>query len=125
MEHLSLVPNLNLRRLIKDLLNEGGEGLYVQNVDADGNGAEGGHKKKRGGSRRTSGEGRGERDDSGATGTDSSGHYTGREYKYALVAEHILVLKVRVCLSRVSRNERLCLLFSRNKSCVWNVECGM
>lgn len=123
MEHLSLVPNLNLRRLIKDLLNEGGEGLYVQNVDVDDHGPEGGHRKKRGGSRRSSGEGRAEGDDSGATGTDSSGHYTGREYKFALVAEHILVLKV--CPCPVYREMNACVfLYFGNESFVGGKFCS-
>lgn len=72
MEQLSLVPNLNLRRLIKDLLNEGGEGLYVHEMDGD-----------------VSGDGTRE-------GEDGVGRNEERqEYRFALVTEHILVLKVR------------------------------
>lgn len=84
MEQLSLVPNLNLRRLIKDLLNEGGEGLYVQHVNVDG--TDGEREKKLGGG------GRGREGDS-RSGQDTQEE---REYRYALVAEQILVLKVRV-----------------------------
>ncbi len=36
LESRVLIPNHNLKRLIKDLINEGGEGLYIR----DGNGAE-------------------------------------------------------------------------------------
>lgn len=68
MEQLSLVPNLNLRRLIKDLLNEGGEGLYVHEMDGDGT-----------------------REGEDGVGCNEEGH----EYRFALVTEHILVLKVR------------------------------
>lgn len=71
MVQLSLVPNLNLRRLIKDLLHEGGEGLYVHQVDTDD---EDGQRHSRG----------------------REGHADGRrDYKFALVAEQILVFKVR------------------------------
>ncbi|KAG5187994.1 WD repeat, SAM and U-box domain-containing 1 [Tribonema minus] len=35
MDHLFLVPNHNLKRLIKDLIYEGGEGLYVKEEGAD------------------------------------------------------------------------------------------
>lgn len=75
MEQLSLVPNLNLRRLIKDLLNEGGEGLYVHQVDSDGTEGTDDGKHERGHVERRSG------DDE-------------RNYRFALVAEQILVLKV-------------------------------
>lgn len=79
MEHLSLVPNLNLRRLIKDLLSEGGEGLYIQSFDAADGTADGRKKKK---------PGRGSVDSS----SSSSGHQA--EYRFALVPEHIAILKV-------------------------------
>lgn len=83
MEQLSLVPNLNLRRLIKDLLAEGGEGLYVYRVDSDEEG------DGPGGSSRAQGGGRGRRE----RGREKEGN---REYRFALVTEQILVLKVRV-----------------------------
>ncbi|CAM9453747.1 unnamed protein product [Chrysoparadoxa australica] len=35
MDHLMLVPNLNLKRLIKDLIEEGGEGLYMKEEDGE------------------------------------------------------------------------------------------
>lgn len=70
MGQLSLVPNLNLGRLIKDLLNEGGEGLYLHRVTGDDAHSDGGE------------EGR-------ARGRDGSG-----AYRFALVTEQILVLKV-------------------------------
>lgn len=83
MEQLSLVPNLNLRRLIKDLLAEGGEGLYLHRANSDdGNGNDSGgtssREQGRGGARRERGREREEK----------------REYRFALVAEQILVLKV-------------------------------
>lgn len=82
MEQLSLVPNLNLRRLIKDLLTEGGEGLYVHRMDSDdGKGDDPGGPSRepgRAGARRDRGREREEK----------------REYRFALVAEQILVLKV-------------------------------
>ncbi|CAN0183455.1 unnamed protein product, partial [Laminaria digitata] len=71
MGQLSLVPNLNLGRLIKDLLNEGGEGLYLHRVTVDDAHSDGGEQ------------GRGR-----ARGRDGSG-----EYRFALVTEQILVLK--------------------------------
>ena len=78
MEQLSLVPNLNLRRLIKDLLNEGGEGLYAQELD--------GEMREMGA--RSSSEGE-------LQGGQHEGDEEGSEYRFALVEEHILVLKVR------------------------------
>lgn len=92
MEQLSLVPNLNLRRLIKDLLTEGGEGLYLHRADSDSDGD-------------------GDGDDDGVSGGNQSGQPAReqgggarrergreeeREYRFALVAEQILVLKVRL-----------------------------
>lgn len=76
MEQLSLVPNLNLRRLIKDLLNEGGEGLYVHHADVD--------------------DGDGEMQSEGEEGGEEqqSDGDQNRKYRFALVTEHILVLKV-------------------------------
>lgn len=71
MEQLTLVSNLNLRRLIKDLLNEGGEGLYVHHVGSDD-----GNEGKQ----------------AGRVGERSSEEK--RDYRFALVAEQILVLKV-------------------------------
>lgn len=91
MEHLSLVPNLNLRRLINDLLNEGGEGLYIQTLDAaDGSMADegGGRKKKTG--RGSGREGWRSGDSSHAFGNNGQQ----AEYRFALVTEHILVVKV-------------------------------
>ncbi|CAM9205658.1 unnamed protein product [Ectocarpus sp. 8 AP-2014] len=79
MEQLSLVPNLNLRRLIKDLLAEGGEGLYVYRVDSDEEDDGPGRS-----SRAQGGGGRRER------GREKEGN---REYRFALVTEQILVLK--------------------------------
>ena len=72
MGQLSLVPNLNLGRLIKDLLNEGGEGLYLHRVTGDD-----AHPL-------SVEQGRGR-----ARGRDGSG-----DYRFALVTEQILVLKV-------------------------------
>lgn len=85
MEQLCLVPNLNLRRLIKDLLSEGGEGLYVFRSDGDESDTE---EQAGDGGREFDGR-RGERP---------------RGYRFALVAEHILVLKVgRLCYSDVDQ----------------------
>lgn len=90
MGQLSLVPNLNLGRLIKDLLNEGGEGLYLHRVTA-----EDAHAEEQGRGR--------------ARGRDGSG-----EYRFALVTEQILVLKVRItavcsrCPSTYDTYTRLC-----------------
>lgn len=81
MEHLCLVPNLNLRRLIKDLLHEGGEGLYVHRLDGEG--------LEKGDSRRADAGEKEQRDVS-------------REYRFALVGEQILVLKVCVYVSRIT-----------------------
>lgn len=72
MGQLSLVPNLNLGRLIKDLLNEGGEGLYLHRVSGDD------------AIPQCVEQGRGR-----ARGRDGSG-----DYRFALVTEQILVLKV-------------------------------
>lgn len=92
MEQLSLVPNLNLRRLIKDLLTEGGEGLYLHRADSDsdcdGDGVRGGDESRQ--APREQGGARRER-----------GREEEREYRFALVAEQILVLKVR--LSKIPR----------------------
>lgn len=90
MEHLSLVSNLNLRRLIKDLLSEGGEGLYVHH-HLDGEGSEVGDEREEGGERE-------QRDAS-------------RDYRFALVAEQILVLKV-------CRRENACKLCKLCKLCL-------
>lgn len=77
MVQLSLVPNLNLRRLIKDLLNEGGEGLYVHHVDEDDSS-----------------------EPEQAGGRESANTEEVRDYRFALVAEHILVLKVCTAVCR-------------------------
>lgn len=97
MEQLSLVPNLNLRRLIKDLLAEGGEGLYVYRVDSDEEGdGSGGSSRAQGGGRRDRG-----REKEGI-----------RDYRFALVTEQILVLKVRVHATTNLEDARsLCVSF--------------
>eukprot|EP00903_Cladosiphon_okamuranus_P019148 g17614.t2 len=88
MERLSLVPNLNLRRLIKDLLAEGGEGLYLQRADSDSSDGD-----RDGGSR--GGEpGQVALEQGGVVDTKQErGREQDREYRFALVAEQILVLK--------------------------------
>lgn len=82
MEHLSLVQNLNLGRLIEDLLAEGGEGLYLPRADSDSDGDD-----------EDSREGTGEQ--GGAGGRRERGREENREYRFALVREQIVVLKVR------------------------------
>lgn len=91
IEHLLLVPNLNLRRLIKDFLIEGGEELYVGGRDGDGDDKDDG-----------SGEADRDQGDGGEIRREE-GLGTGehRECLFALVTEQILVLKV--CLRRVHR----------------------
>lgn len=83
MEQLSLVPNLNLRRLIKDLLAEGGEGLYLHRADSDSDGDDQDSREVAG----EQGEAEGRRRE--------RGREENRDYRFALVAEQILVLKVR------------------------------
>lgn len=83
MEQLSLVPNLNLRRLIKDLLVEGGEGLYLHHADSDSDGRDEDPREVPG--ERGQAEGR----------RWERYKEENREYRFALVAEQILVLKVR------------------------------
>ena len=51
MGQLSLVPNLNLGRLIKDLLNEGGEGLYLRRANGDSNDDDSDGRERGGGGR--------------------------------------------------------------------------
>eukprot|EP00904_Undaria_pinnatifida_P004994 jgi/Undpi1/1624/HiC_scaffold_11.g05014.m1 len=75
MGQLSLVPNLNLGRLIKDLLNEGGEGLYLRRANGDSNDDDSDGGERGGGRARP-------------RGREGSG-----EYRFALVTEQILVLK--------------------------------
>ncbi|CAN0064908.1 unnamed protein product [Ectocarpus sp. 4 AP-2014] len=88
IEHLLLVPNLNLRRLIRDFLIEGGEELYVGGRDSgvddedDGSGEADRDKGDGGEIRREERPGTGEH----------------RECRFALVTEQILVLK---CLGSV------------------------
>ncbi len=82
------MPNLNLRRLIKDLLSEGGEGLYLHDADSDAEGGGDGNGGGSGGVRRRQGEG-------GEGGRRERGREGDREYRFALIAEQILVLKVR------------------------------
>ncbi|CAN0400253.1 unnamed protein product [Pylaiella littoralis] len=81
MEQLSLVPNLNLRRLIKDLLVEGGEGLYLHHADSDSDGRDEDPREVPG--ERGQAEGR----------RWERYKEENREYRFALVAEQILVLK--------------------------------
>ncbi|CAB1117058.1 unnamed protein product [Ectocarpus sp. CCAP 1310/34] len=87
-EHLLLVPNLNLRRLIKDFLIEGGEELYVGGRDGgvddndDGSGEADRDQGDGGEIRREERPGTGEH----------------RECRFARVTEQILVLK---CLGSV------------------------
>lgn len=92
MEQLSLVPNLNLRRLIKDLLTEGGEGLYLHRADSDSEGDGDGAGV-------SGGEGSGQvaraQGKEGGGARRERGREEDREYRFALVAEQILVLKVR------------------------------
>lgn len=83
MDQLSLVPNLNLRRLIKDLLNEGGEGLYLQHLGSDDMDDT---KQGRGSGEKPIGE--------------------KRDYCFALVAEQILVLKVNTQPNRFSKFDK-------------------
>lgn len=93
MEQLSLVPNLNLRRLIKDLLTEGGEGLYLHradNSDSDGDGDGAGVSGGDGSRQVARDQGQG-----GGGARRERGREEDREYRFALVAEQILVLKVR------------------------------
>lgn len=90
MEQLSLVPNLNLRRLIKDLLTEGGEGLYLHHADSDGDG-DGDGDGVSGGDE----SGQAAREQGGGGARRERGRQEDREYRFALVAEQILVLKVR------------------------------
>lgn len=90
IEHLLLVPNLNLRRLIKDFLIEGGKELYVGGRGGDGGDQDDG-----------SGEAdRDQRDGGGSRQEEGSGRGEHREYRFALVTEQILVLKV--CLRTTS-----------------------
>eukprot|EP00752_Nemacystus_decipiens_P007718 g6901.t1 len=88
MEQLSLVPNLNLRRLIKDLLAEGGEGLYLHRADSDSDGD--GDDNGGGGD---DGSGQTAREQGGGGARRERGREEDREYRFALVAEQILVLK--------------------------------
>ena len=81
MGQLSLVPNLNLGRLIKDLLNEGGEGLYLRRANGDSNDDDSDGGERGGGRARP-------------RGREGSG-----EYRFALVTEQILVLKVGLAVS--------------------------
>ncbi|CBJ26008.1 armadillo/beta-catenin repeat family protein / U-box domain-containing protein [Ectocarpus siliculosus] len=88
IERLLLVPNLNLRRLIKDFLIEGGEELYVGGRDGDGGDQDDG-----------SGEVDRDEGDGGESGWEErSGTGEHRECRFALVTEQILVLK---CLGSV------------------------
>lgn len=116
MEQLSLVPNLNLRRLIKDLLAEGGEGLYLHRADSDSDGDEPDSRKLA----REQGEAEGRRRE--------RGREENRDYRFALVAEQILVLKVRppICMmamySAVLYNAVPCHLLRIH--CDWDVLAG-
>lgn len=93
MEQLSLVPNLNLRRLIKDLLTEGGEGLYLHHADSDSDGDGDGDGD---GVSRGDKSGQAAREQGGGAARRERGREEDREYRFALVAEQILVLKVRL-----------------------------
>lgn len=107
MEQLSLVPNLNLRRLIKDLLTEGGEGLYLHRADSDAE--DDGDGSGSGDARRRQGGG-------GEGGRREKGREEDREYRFALVAEQILVLKVRATKAFVG-SDGLALVWRKSLVC--------
>ncbi|CAM9699156.1 unnamed protein product [Choristocarpus tenellus] len=81
MDHLFVVPNHNLKRLIKDLIAEKGEGLYVHDATEEDDKEEDNDELEN-------------REDGGRAG----GRRGEGRYRFALVTEHILVLK---CLGPV------------------------
>lgn len=119
MEQLSLVPNLNLRRLIKDLLTEGGEGLYLHRADSDSDGVDDETGVSRGDET-----GRAAREQGGGGARRERGREEDREYRFALVAEQILVLKVRFtkmlkALTAIGKHACLGFHLFRGETAIW------